>query len=268
LRHRRAPRGYTRALCNARRAVGVWKVEMRAAAQRSFVIAAALALLVACVGPARAQEVVSEAAALEESGAELMRLEEERVAAEAARLEQLRQLYAEGLYARKSLEESEAAHAASLARLEALRLKAAETERQAAEARAAAEAAKTQAALVRPAVRTTGGARLSTNSAMIRYTGKTAWSVADLSSVRAFYESAFGRALPVSALGQSATHDRFGYDHRHAVDVALHPDSAEGRALIQHLQTRGIAFTAFRAAVPGVATGPHIHIGRPSGRVG
>lgn len=250
---------------------------MRAAAHRRFIIAAALALLAAVV-PARSQEVVSEAASvLSETGAalegsaealkgassELIRLEEAKVSAEAARLEQLRQLYAEGLYARNALEASEAALAASRASLEALRLKAADAERQLAEAKTLAGAP----ALVRPAVRTTA-VKFNTAGAMIRYTGKTAWSVSDLAGVRAFYASAFGRALPVSAFGQSATHDRFGYDHRHAVDVALHPDSAEGRALIGYLQTHGIAFTAFRAAVPGVATGPHIHIGRPSGRVG
>jgi len=49
--------------------------------------------------------------------------------------------------------------------------------------------------------------------------------------------------------------------------VALHPDSAEGRALIGFLQARGIPFLAFRGAVPGVATGPHIHIGSPSHRL-
>jgi len=63
------------------------------------------------------------------------------------------------------------------------------------------------------------------------------------------------------------TLDILGYDHRNAVDVALHPDSAEGKALINHLQNQGIPFLAFRAAVPGVATGPHIHIGNPSHRI-
>jgi len=84
--------------------------------------------------------------------------------------------------------------------------------------------------------------------------------------VQAFFSSTFGRPLPLSAVGQSATHDRFGLDHHHAVDVPLHPDSAEGRAVISYLQAQGITFTAFRAAIPGVATGPHIHIGRPSNR--
>jgi hypothetical protein len=51
------------------------------------------------------------------------------------------------------------------------------------------------------------------------------------------------------------------------MDVGLHPDSAEGRALIEFLRTEAIPFLAFRSAVPGVATGPHIHIGNRSPRI-
>lgn len=237
---------------------------MRDDAHRHFFLAAALALLF-CIAPARAQEVVAEASPfLEGSTSDLIRLEEQKVSVEAARLEELRKLFAEGLYARVELEKNEAAHAASLARLETLKM--ADAERRLAEARAE-EAARASAAAFRPSVRVTSG-RLNASSAMIRYTGKTGWSPASLGAVQIFFSSTFGRALPVSAFGQSATHDRFGYDHRNAVDVPVHPDSAEGRALIGFLQSQGIPFTAFRTAVPGVATGPHIHVGRPSGRVG
>jgi len=38
------------------------------------------------------------------------------------------------------------------------------------------------------------------------------------------------------------------------------------RALLDFLQRNGIPYLAFRAAIPGTATGPHIHIGRPSHR--
>jgi hypothetical protein len=34
----------------------------------------------------------------------------------------------------------------------------------------------------------------------------------------------------------------------------------EGRALIKFLRSEGIPFLAFRGPIPGVATGPHIHI--------
>jgi hypothetical protein len=51
------------------------------------------------------------------------------------------------------------------------------------------------------------------------------------------------------------------------MDVALHPDSPEGKSLIAHLRKAGIPFMAFRGAIAGTSTGPHIHIGRPSGRL-
>ena len=86
----------------------------------------------------------------------------------------------------------------------------------------------------------------------------------DLGMVQQFFSKTFGRALPTSTIGQSATHNRMGWDHRHAVDVGLHPDSNEGRALIAYLQNSGIPFIAFRKAVTGSSTGAHIHIGRPS----
>ena len=95
--------------------------------------------------------------------------------------------------------------------------------------------------------------------------GEGSWNTpADLPRVEGFFRSAFRRPLPVSALGQSSVHDSWGYDHRHAVDVGLHPDGPEGRALVEFLRGANIPFRTFRAAVPGVATGPHIHIGRPS----
>ena len=95
--------------------------------------------------------------------------------------------------------------------------------------------------------------------------GEGSWNTsADLPRVEGFFRSAFKRPLPVSALGQSSVHDGWGYDHRHAVDIGLHPDGPEGRALVQFLRGANIPFRTFRAAVPGVATGPHIHIGRPS----
>jgi hypothetical protein len=51
------------------------------------------------------------------------------------------------------------------------------------------------------------------------------------------------------------------------MDVGLHPDSAEGRALIEFLRNESIPFLAFRGPIPGVATGPHIHIGNRSPRI-
>lgn len=115
---------------------------------------------------------------------------------------------------------------------------------------------------MRPAA---SGAFIST-MAFIRFTGNTGWNIAEASKVQGFFSSRFGRVLPVSAFGQSATHDRLGYDHRNAMDVAVHPDSAEGQALMAYLRSAGIPFLAFRQALAGSSTGPHIHIGYPSKR--
>jgi hypothetical protein len=73
--------------------------------------------------------------------------------------------------------------------------------------------------------------------------------------------------MPISAYGQTATHDRLGFDHRNSVDVAVHPDSPEGQSLMAYLKSAGIPFIAFRHAVSGSATGAHIHIGYPSHRI-
>ena len=92
------------------------------------------------------------------------------------------------------------------------------------------------------------------------------WSLADAKKVENFFFTKFGRQLPTSAFGQSEIHDRWGLDHRQGMDVGLHPDSEEGIALVNFLRTEKIPFLVFRHSIPGVATGPHIHIGRPSHR--
>jgi hypothetical protein len=101
-----------------------------------------------------------------------------------------------------------------------------------------------------------------------RFNGGFKWSIKEAPRIEKFFAQAFGRRLPVTALGQSHMHNRLGFDHRDSIDVGLHPDSAEGRTLIDYLRSSGIPFLAFRQAVPGTATGPHIHIGRPSARLG
>jgi hypothetical protein len=112
-----------------------------------------------------------------------------------------------------------------------------------------------------------GFGRYTTNAAVMRYSGTAGWAISQASKVTGFFASKFGRQLPISALGQSSTHNRLGFDHRNSVDVAVHPDSSEGKALIDYLRTNGIPFLAFRSAIPGVATGAHIHIGYPSHRM-
>jgi hypothetical protein len=98
-------------------------------------------------------------------------------------------------------------------------------------------------------------------------TRRTPWSIKEAPNIEKYFFDTFGHNLPVSALGQTATHDRLRFDHRDSMDVALHPDSVEGKALIAHLRRSGVPFIAFRTAAPGASTGAHIHIGRPSRRI-
>jgi len=165
----------------------------------------------------------------------------------------LRQLYSEGLIARVELEKAEQELTAAKTRVEETKKADELAKVQAQELANAKELAKTKT-LVKP-------------TSMITRSTAGSWSLASLSTVQKFFSTTFGRPLPTSAIGQSATHNRMGWDHRNSVDVGLHPDSAEGRALIAYLQNTGIPFLAFRAAIPGVATGPHIHIGSPSHRL-
>jgi hypothetical protein len=103
---------------------------------------------------------------------------------------------------------------------------------------------------------------------LIRFNGTATWSLAqDTAKLRQFFTTRFGRALPVSAFGQTSLHDRMGFDHRNALDVALHPDGPEGRALMAHLREAGIPFIAAWGAIPGSASGAHIHVGQPSARL-
>ncbi len=106
-----------------------------------------------------------------------------------------------------------------------------------------------------------------TTETLIRYRGRRPWALALTSTLQQFFSRTFGRALPVSAYGQTAVHDRLGFDHRNALDLAVHPDSAEGRAVMEWLRTAGWSFIGFRGAVTGVATGAHIHVGEPSQRL-
>jgi len=106
----------------------------------------------------------------------------------------------------------------------------------------------------------------SESGMLVRFNGGGLWSLADAARIEKFFAQTFGRTLPITAFGQTATHDRLRFDHRNAMDVALHPDSSEGRSLIAYLRQGGIPFIAFRGTVAGASTGAHIHIGQPSAR--
>ena len=103
-------------------------------------------------------------------------------------------------------------------------------------------------------------------TSFIRYAGAGGWVLSQAPRIETFFQQTFKRPLPIAVFGQGAIHDRWRLDHRNAMDISVNPNTAEGQVLMDYLQRSGVPFSAFRGAIPGVATGPHIHIGRPSHR--
>jgi hypothetical protein len=102
---------------------------------------------------------------------------------------------------------------------------------------------------------------------MIRYDGSRAFRIADLPRISQAFEGHFHHSLPVSAVGETMLHRSMGLDHRNRVDVALNPDSTEGLWLRHLLEQLQMPYLAFRSALAGAATAPHIHIGLESTRL-
>ncbi len=88
----------------------------------------------------------------------------------------------------------------------------------------------------------------------------------DLKPLESAFKRKFAELLPISADGETAVHRAMGFDHRGRIDVAVSPDTPEGLWLRNYLEARKIPYFAFRAAIPGKATGAHIHIGPESTR--
>jgi hypothetical protein len=169
-----------------------------------------------------------------------------------------RDLFTRGLVSRREAEEAEALAGAALAKAAQTRARLAEAEAMMSETLAAIEVAKAPRA---------APAEVIVTPTVVFYQGARDLVADSMISLQAFFAGRFGRALPVSASGQTAVHDRLGFDHRHAVDVAVHPDSDEGRALVEYLRRERIPFLAYRGPVPGASTGPHLHIGHASPRI-
>ncbi len=102
---------------------------------------------------------------------------------------------------------------------------------------------------------------------MIRYEGNGVFNLSDLPTISSEFQKHFHHALPISALGQTLVHQSMGLDHRNRVDVALNPDQPEGIWLRQLLERLHVPYLAFRSALTGAATAPHIHIGIGSTRL-
>lgn len=199
-------------------------------------------------------EKMKEARVSAEKLLEINQLEQKRLTEE---YEKRRELYRQGLIARGEVIEAEHALAKAILRVDQDRRWLTETDI------AITEVSMRDELLRLPGLAVGG---YSESATLLRFNGAAAWSLADAPTIERFFLQNFGRALPISALGQTVTHDRLRFDHRDAIDVALHPDSKEGQSLLNYLRQVGIPFIAFKGAVPGAATGAHIHIGKPSPR--
>jgi hypothetical protein len=89
----------------------------------------------------------------------------------------------------------------------------------------------------------------------------------DIKDLTLAFEKKFDRPMPVSARGETAVHRALGFDHSGRIDVAVLPDSAEGKWLRAYLEKKDIPYYAFRIAIAGKATGAHIHVGPGSTRL-
>lgn len=190
----------------------------------------------------------------------LMATYERDVTRAEAQLTQSQALFAQGLIAKTQLNQSESALAAAKDKVAETARLITNADTQIAhtlvEARAEAQLAKTRLAK---------GGTIRTAS-YIRYAGAGSWLLSESWKVQRFFQDSFRKQLPIAVFGQGAIHDRWRLDHRNSMDISLHPDSPEGQALLNFLRNNSIPFLAFRGAIPGTATGPHIHIGRPSHR--
>lgn len=177
------------------------------------------------------------------------------------KLAQSRKLFEEGLISKVQFEENERAVASEREKLKGAQRQMAEADDQIAAILVESEAEKTIARNLRLARQS-----LVRTTAFTRFTGTSGWGLGEAWKVQRFFSDTFKKELPIAVFGQGAVHDRWRLDHRNAMDISLHPDSAEGQALLNFLQQNGVPYLAFRSAIPGTATGPHIHIGRPSHR--
>jgi len=191
----------------------------------------------------------------------LIAIYEKNVKKAKERLDQSKKLLEEGLISRVEVEKYELAVDEAQEKLDGARHQLKEADAQIAAVLVETEAEKMIAKNLRLARQ-----RLVRTGSFIRFTGTSGWGLGQAWKIQRFFSDSFKKQLPVAVFGQGAIHERWRLDHRNAMDISLHPDSAEGQALLSFLQQNGIPYLAFRSAIPGTATGPHIHIGRPSHR--
>lgn len=177
------------------------------------------------------------------------------------KLAESKKLLDEGLISRVQYQQNELALKSAQDTLNGARRQLTDADAQVAAILVETEAEKTIAKNLRLARQS-----LVRTTSFTRFAGGSGWGIGEAWKVQRFFSDTFKKELPIAVFGQGAIHDRWRLDHRNAMDISLHPDTAEGQALLGFLQKNGIPYLAFRSAIPGTATGPHIHIGRPSHR--
>ncbi len=234
--------------------------------------ALAAVVLVAMAGVSAAWATGDTRDALERAQAEMARtareyrasldrvlaLQEETARRTAATARERRTLADEGILSRREAEESAATAAVAAEAVARTRASIAEADTLVVEAEAEPQLAALPSVLP---------GETHVTPTLLRHAGAREWSLAMAPTISRLFSDRFGRPLPVSAFGQTPVHDRLGFDHRHAIDVAVHPDSPEGQALMGWLRERGVSYLAFRGPVRGAATGAHVHVGEPSPRL-
>jgi len=191
----------------------------------------------------------------------LLALYENGVKKAEQRRDQMKKLFAEGLISKRDVDQAESAVTDASLKVSEVQQQIGSADTQIAQTLVEIEGEK-QLAKLGPIRR---GSLLRTTS-FIRYNGVGHWLLSQAGPVEVFFQQTFKRPLPIAVFGQGAIHNQWRLDHHNAMDISLSPDGPEGQALINFLQSNGIPFSAFRTAIPGVATGPHIHIGLPSHR--
>jgi hypothetical protein len=131
-----------------------------------------------------------------------------------------RKLYQEGRLAQDQVADAEKSFVELLKRVHELRHTVDEADI------AVTEAVLGEKVLRMPALPQNG---FSETAELAHFNGGFKWSLREAPRLEKYYSQAFGRRLPVTAMGQTTTHNRLGFDHRDAMDVALHPDSKEAR---------------------------------------
>lgn len=177
-----------------------------------------------------------------------------------AKLSTSKDLFAQGLISKSEVATAEGSVAAAKAKVNETKQRMATADSQIASILLEADAEKSIAR-----TRVAKGGFIRTSS-YLRFNGGGPWNLSDAWKLQQFFLQSFKKTLPITVFGQGSIHNRWRLDHHNSIDVSLHPDSSEGQALLTFLRSNGIPFLAFRGAIPGTATGPHIHIGRPSHR--